>query len=93
LIIEITKCATDKCPVRAHCWRYVMPAAPHQSYANFYEQWEMSAAESCPYYIPSPSEDPPLKNSPEEEDSALIRAAHIGHWRKQRGCGGTGGAG
>ena len=34
-MIEITKCADHHCPSRANCWRFVAPARPEQSFADF----------------------------------------------------------
>lgn len=31
----IIKCADMGCPSRSHCWRFMMPAGPEQSFADY----------------------------------------------------------
>ena len=32
---DIAKCADDECPSRLSCWRFTVPEAEHQVYADF----------------------------------------------------------
>lgn len=44
---QISMCASNECPRRFECWRYTkMPAAPVQSFADFYKP-----NAECEYYI------------------------------------------